>query len=328
MREKTGGTRQPWRAEESERRYVDSTIRRAPRAWRRCLRAFATWLKCDRELALSTITRRVASTHTFAAAHAAPRGGVRALKQLGVTDIEDFFIGYAKAHGPAATRGMQSAMRLFLAFADTRKWVKRELAGAVPSLRSYRLSGVPRGLDDDGVRKLVTMSARCSRRDHAIVLLLALYGVRRGQVSALRLQDIEWRGHTITFSAQKCGKAVSHEMTASVAEALAAYLQHERPEVDSDAVFLRARLPYLPLSSGAITEVIRSLFLRLGLQSRPRSPHALRHAFATRLLGAGQPLEVIADSLGHRSLASVAVYAKVDHPRLLEVARQWPEVAS
>ena len=93
-------------------------------------------------------------------------------------------------------------------------------------------------------------------------------------------------------------------------------------------MFLRARLPYLPLSSGAITQVIRSLFLQLGLQSRPRSPHALRHAFATRLLGAGQPLEVIADLLGHRSLASVSVYAKVDHPRLLEVARPWPEVAS
>jgi len=328
MREKAGRTRQPWRAEESERRYVDSTIRRAPRAWRRCLRAFATWLRYDRELTLSTITLRVASIRAFVAAHSAPCGGVRALKQLGVTAVEDFFIGYAKTHGPAATRSIQSAMRLFLAFAATRKWVKRELAGAVPSLRSYRLSGVPRGLDDDSVRDLVATSARCSRRDHAIVLLLALYGVRRGQVSALRLQDIEWHERTITFRAQKCGKAVSHEIAASVAEALAAYLQHERPEVDSDAVFLRARLPYLPLSSGAITAVIRSLFLQLGLQSRPRSPHALRHAFATRLLGAGQPLEVIADLLGHRSLASVSVYAKVDHPRLLEVARPWPEVAS
>jgi integrase len=279
-------------------------------------------------LASSTIILRVASIRAFAATLSAPRGGVRALNQLGVPAIEEFFVGYAKTHGPAATRSMQSAMRLFLAFAAARKWVKRELVGAVPSLRSYRLSGVPRGLDDAGVRELVATSARCSRRDHAIVLLLALYGVRRGHISALRLRDIEWRERTITFRAQKRGKAVSHEVTASVAEALAAYLQHERPKVDSDAVFLRARPPYLPLSPGAITQVIRSLFLQLDLQSRPRSPHALRHGFATRLLGAGQPLEVIADLLGHRSLASVSVYAKVDHPRLLEVAREWPEVAS
>lgn len=328
MGHRNGGTRQPWRAEESERRYVDSTIRRAPRGWRRSLVAFATWLERDRELALSTITVRVTSIRTFVAAHAAPHGGVRALKHLSVTDIEDFFIGHAKTHGPSATRSMQSAVRLFLTFAATRKWVKRELAGAVPSLRSYRLSGVPRGLDDDGVRELVAMSARCSRRDHAIVLLLALYGVRRGQLCALRLRDIDWHGRTLTFLAHKCGKAVSHEITASVAEALSAYLQHERPEVDSDAVFLRARRPYLPLSPSAITEVVRSLFLQRGFRSGPRSPHALRHAFATRLLGAGQPLRVIADLLGHRSLASVSVYAKLDHPRLLEVARQWPEVAS
>ncbi len=58
------------------------------------------------------------------------------------------------------------------------------------------------------------------------------------------------------------------------------------------------------------------------------SPHSLRHAFATRLLRAGQPVKAIADLLGHRSLAAVAIYAKVDHARLLEVAVEWPEVAS
>ncbi len=328
MTQRSRGTKQPWRAEGWARRYTDSAIRGAPRAWRRCLRTFATWLEHDRELALSTIVVRVASTRAFVAAHAAPGGGVRALKQLSVVDIEDFFIGYVKAHGPGASRNMQSAMRLFLAFATTRNWVKRDLAGAVPNLRSYRLGNVPRGLDNDEVRQLVTASVERSRRDHAIVLLLAVYGVRRGQVAALRLQDIDWRGRTIRFRAQKRGKAVDHELMPSVAEALATYLQHERPETHADAVFLRARRPYLPISPAAITLAIADLFSRLGLKSRPRGPHALRHAFATRLLDAGQPLEVIADLLGHRSLASVSIYAKVNHPRLLEVAREWPEVAS
>jgi site-specific recombinase XerD len=60
----------------------------------------------------------------------------------------------------------------------------------------------------------------------------------------------------------------------------------------------------------------------------PRGPHALRHTFATRLLRTGQPIKAIADLLGHRSLSSIAIYAKVDVARLLEVAVEWPEVLS
>jgi integrase/recombinase XerD len=109
---------------------------------------------------------------------------------------------------------------------------------------------------------------------------------------------------------------------------LADYLQYERPDVRFEEVFLRAYKPHLPLGPGAITGLVYGLFERIGLQKTPRGPHAFRHAFATRLLHAGQPLEVIADLLGQRSLKSVSIYAKVDHPRLLEVARQWPEEAS
>jgi site-specific recombinase XerD len=67
---------------------------------------------------------------------------------------------------------------------------------------------------------------------------------------------------------------------------------------------------------------------RLGIGGMPRGPHSLRHAFATRLLCGGHPLKSIADLLGHRSLSATAIYAKVDHPRLFEVAVEWPEVLS
>jgi site-specific recombinase XerD len=60
----------------------------------------------------------------------------------------------------------------------------------------------------------------------------------------------------------------------------------------------------------------------------PRGPHTLRHAFARRLLCSGQPLKSIADLLGHRSLSATAIYARVDHPRLFEVAVEWPEVVA
>jgi integrase/recombinase XerD len=302
-------------------------IGRTPATWRRCLRAFDAWLVAEREMAPSSITVRIRSIHDFLVAQSVA-GGVRSLRRLGITDVEDFFIRHGTRHGPASTRSMQAALRLFFRFAALRRWVRDDLADAVPRMRSYRLSGVPRGVDSPGVRQLVAASRERSLRDHAIVLLVAVYGVRRGQVASLRLQDVDWRQRRIEFRPQKGGKGVLHALTPSVAAALSGYIQRERPRAACDAVFLRSTAPHLPLSPSAITQVVRNLFVRLALKGTPRGPHALRHAFATRLLHEGQPLEVIADLLGHRSLQSAAIYAKVDHPRLLEVACDWPEVCS
>jgi integrase len=225
---------------------------------------------------------------------------------------------------------MQAALRLFLRFAAEEGWASPELVHAVPSFRTYGLSGVPRGLAETDVWRLLHSlgSSDVSARDRAIVLLLAVYGVRRGQVCALRFEDLDWRERSITFRAHKGGKAIRHELIPPVADALATYLRHERPVRDDASVFLSTMQPHGALNPTAVTQVIRSLLDRLGIRSTPLGPHALRHAFATRLLRAGQSLKAIADLLGHRSLSATSMYAKVDHARLLEVAGDWPEVLS
>lgn len=217
---------------------------------------------------------------------------------------------------------------MFLSFAASRGWVSGELADAVPGLRSYRLSGVPRGLSDQDLTTLLGSGdhGECPRRDRAVVHLLATYGVRRQQVSALQLVDIDWLNGTIDFAAHKGGKAIFHVLTPAVGQAIAEYLRHERPASDCGHVFLRHPSPHQALAPTAITCAVRSWMARCGLPRR--GPHALRHSFATRLLRTGQPIKAIADLLGHRSLGAVAIYAKVDHARLLEVALDWPEVAS
>jgi integrase/recombinase XerD len=317
--------RRPW-TPESERRYAEAAISSAAPTSRSTLRRFAQWLE-QRGLALGSITIRVTSARSFVdwvsrEAWSAAAG----FRKLTPEGIERFFVGYGKGHGQGARRSMRSAMRLFLRFTTERGWTTADLVDAVPSLRSYRLSTVPRALDDHAVSQLLAALARVNARDRAIVHLLVTYGARRRQVSALKLQDIDWERRRLTFRAHKRGKAVTHVLTPLVAESLATYLRHERPAVASDAVFLRRLPPHLRVSPCCVTEVVRQLMMRAGLP--PRGPHALRHSFATRLLAAGQSVKVIADLLGHRSLASVAVYAKVDYVRLLEVAQAWPEVAS
>jgi integrase/recombinase XerD len=322
--------RRPW-TPESEREFTRNTIARAPAACRAALREYALWLEEDRGLRLGSITLRVASARSFVSAVTRGEATVAAaFGKLRADGVEDFFVGYCRVHGPSARRSMQVAMRLFLRFSAFRGWSGTELTQAVPSLRIYGLSHVPKGASEKDVGRLVRWFSAGGRpaRDRAIAFLLASYGVRRGQVSGLRLEDLDWRERTIRFASHKGGRGVRHTLTPAVAQALARYLQKERPPSQSRFVFLRHRRPYLPLSPGAVTQVIHACLEGLGVKGMRRGPHMLRHAFAARLLHSGQSLKSIADLLGHRSLSATAVYAKVDHPRLFEVAAEWPELIS
>ena len=314
-----------------DEQYHSRTLNRIERSDlknRRVLREFADWLAESRGLAPGTVRLRVASASSFvdAVTSASECACVEALRSVTVQQIEDFFIDYSRGRGIAIRRTMGTAMRSLLQFAATRGWLGPEMAEAVPSTTGYRLSHLPRGVSDEALQKLLTApweSSRCPRRNHAILLLLATYGVRRSQVSALELSDIDWQERTITFAAHKGGKAVEHLLTDAMAQALAEYLSKERPSSDHGHVFSCYVRPHGQLAPDAITELVSRRARRCGLPHL--SPHVLRHAFATRLLRGGQPIKAIADLLGHRTLSAVAIYAKVDVTRLLQVADEWPK---
>lgn len=315
----------------TDRKHVRNSIAAAAARTRSVLCSFARWLEDDRRLALGTIVLRVQSARWFleAVCARARTTGARALRHMTAKHVEDLFIKYVKVKGPAASRSMQAAMRLLLKFAASRGWVDEGLVAAVPSLRRYRLVGVPRALPERQLQQLLAAlrTGTTSARDQAIVWLLACYGVRRGQVSALRLEDIDWRARTILFRAHKRGKAIQHDLLPAVADALVRYLCTDRPPgADEEFVFVRDRPPHRRLNPSAVTWVLQSCMRRAKLE--PCGPQALRHSFASRLLRVGQPLKTIADLLGHRSFGAVEIYAKVDQPRLLEVAVEWPEVRS
>lgn len=316
---------------QSHHSYTLRRIQRAGTRNRRTLRSFAKWLADSRGLGPATITVRIGAASTFVDAITSRAGCscAPALRSITAGQIEEFFVEYSKGRGMSARRKMCTAIRALLEFASRRGWVCREMAAAVPRLVGYRLSHLPRGVSDEQLSQLLSTpweKGECLRRDRAIVWLLSTYGVRRFQLCSLRLTDIDWHHRTVLFAAHKGGKAVEHVLTEAVAQALGEYLSKERPSSDCDYVFLRQRRPHVRLGPGAISNMVRRRTRRCGLPAL--SPHAFRHAFATRLLQAGQPVKAIADLLGHRTLATVAVYAKVDYARLLECAVDWPEVPS
>jgi len=251
------------------------------------------------------------------------------LSKLSSDRIEDFFINYAQSMGRSARRSMQSALRTFLRFCLHQGYIEQSLEHAVPTLRTYKLATVPRGLSDtqaQQVLRCINRNSYVGRRDYAILLLLYTYGVRGGQVRALRLEDIDWGRNQILFKALKHGKDSRLPLTPEVGKILLDYLQYSRPPYSYPHIFLTSRAPYHPLPhSSSLSAIVERCIRAAGIEVPNRGAHAFRHCFATRMLHKGHSLKEIADVLGHRHLRTTFIYTKVEFHTLSQVALEWPQ---
>jgi site-specific recombinase XerD len=224
---------------------------------------------------------------------------------------------------------MQSALRTFLRFCLQQGYIQRPLDRAIPTLRTYKLATVPRGLSDPQAQQVlhgINRNRHAGRRDYAILQLLYTYGVRGGQVRALRLQDIDWTQSQILFQASKQGKDSRLPLTAQVGKSLLDYLQNSRPPYSDPHVFLTCRAPYHPLTHPtALSAIVERHIRAAGIDLPSKGAHAFRHGFATRMVHQGHSLKAVADILGHRHLSTTFIYTKVDFKALKQVALEWPQ---
>ena len=292
------------------------------------LDAYLKWMCNYQHASKGTLGVRCHSTLRFLewlGPEATPEG----LSKLSSDRIEDFFIRYVQSMGFSAQRSMQSALRTFLRFCLHNGYVEQSLEYAVPTLRTYKLSTVPRGLTDtqaQQVLRCINRNSHVGRRDYAIVLLLYTYGVRGGQLRALRLEDINWEQNQILFKALKHGKDSRLPLTLEVGESLLDYLQKSRPSYSYPHVFLTSRAPHHPLPHPNSLSAIVGRYIRAaGIEIPNRGAHAFRHCFATRMLHKGHSLKEIADVLGHRHLGTTFIYTKVEFHALRQVALEWPQ---
>jgi integrase len=152
---------------------------------------------------------------------------VEGLAHLSGDQVERLFLAQARGMGQASRRSLQSAVRTFLRFCLARGYIRQPLDQAVPTLRTYRLSSVPRAWSEEQAQKILEAVERtrpAGLRDYAILLLLYTFRVRSGQVRALRLDDIDWAQNRIQFRALKNGKDVWLPLSTAVGEALLEYL--------------------------------------------------------------------------------------------------------
>jgi integrase/recombinase XerD len=112
----------------------------------------------------------------------------------------------------------------------------------------------------------------------------------------------------------------SFPLVQSVGDSIIRYLKEARPPSPHREVFLTVRAPFRPMTARTLWPVVGRRLRVVATSIKHHGPHALRHACATRLINEGLSLKEVGDHLGHRSLETTRIYAKVDLVRLRQVA--------
>ncbi|MBO9574619.1 MAG: tyrosine recombinase XerC [Sphingobium sp.] len=241
-----------------------------------------------------------------------------ALGKLGTSDLRAFLAARrTDGIGNASASRELSALRGFLKFAGGE-------GAAIPALRGPRVKpGVPRPISPDEAVALAQDIAETARdgwigaRDWAVLLLLYGAGLRISEALGL-MGDLLPLGELIRVTGKR-GKTRMVPLLPQVREAIEAYLAEcPYPAGKTEPIFRGARGG--PLSPALIRRSVQGARGRLGLHERT-TPHALRHSFATHLLGRGADLRSLQELLGHASLSSTQIYTKVDAAHLLDVYR-------
>jgi integrase len=203
------------------------------------------------------------------------------------------------------------------------------LVAAVPHIPSWRLDHVPRTLTDEQLRQFLACFDRSTptgHRNYAMALCQVDLGLRVSEVSALDIEDVDWREATLRIVGGKAGRTRVLPLTKGVGRAIATYLRNGRPATLCRRLFVRHTVPVgTAIGTELIRGTVRHAFAQIEGCAHWTGTHVLRHTAATRLQRHGATLKEVADLLGHRCIDTTAIYTKVDLPTLATVALPWPE---
>jgi integrase/recombinase XerC len=221
-----------------------------------------------------------------------------------------------------------SSVRSFFRFLDRQGLAHNSSTGAIQTPRLPR--SVPKALSEPDMEELLDTPSEQEReawvdlRDTAVLLLLYGAGLRIGEALGLARGTVDGllaRGGDTLGITGKGNKTRLVPLLPQALEAMTAYRDAcplMKALGPNDAFFLGARGG--PLDPAIVQKRVRELRHQLGLPDSV-TPHALRHSFATHLLGAGGDLRTIQELLGHASLSTTQRYTDVDAARLSAVYR-------
>ena len=258
------------------------------------------------------------------------RASPESLTLLNVADVDAYLSWRMSGLRRATRHGVCQCLRSFLRYLHASNRIRAGLSGFVSGPILYGDAEIPRALTEEQIKAVLdcTRSDRSPKglRDYAMLLMLATYGLRAGEVVWLSLQDIGWKEERLRVRRSKTHAESFLPLVRPVGDALIKYLKHGRPKTAFRQVFLRSRAPFRPFSgTSPLNYVILARLKEAGIEVKGRhGPHAFRYARAISLLRASVPLKSISDLLGHTSTSSTRVYLKLETEDLRMISLEVP----
>jgi len=284
--------------------------------------SFAQYMAKDRGLSPGTVTSQSWVASNFLSQLDAA-GFV--LSRVSIVDVEALLVARMKAgsYQRVSIRTFTSSVRSFFRYAELRGWCTAGIAAAIKAARAFPQERLPSGPKWMDVQRLLATTEDehpTNVRDRAILLLLATYGLRAGEVANLCLENFRWEQEVLCVQRSKSRDSQLYPLVQVVGDAVIRYVTDIRPKSTHREVFLTRTAPFRPMTTNSLYQVVAPRLRKLNVSIAHHGPHSLRHACATFLLSQGFSLKEIGDHLGHRSPEATRIYAKVDINGLRNVA--------
>ena len=247
--------------------------------------------------------------------------GIRSLNELGAQDI------YRVYEETNDKYSLIYPLRTFLLFLQKTGRLSEDYTVYIP--KNKKRYPIPSVYSKEEIRRFLesfNLEDTFQRRHYTIVLLALRLGLRGGDISNLRLTNIDFISNKINFIQQKTNVPHCVELVPEVKEALIYYIENIRPVSTFDNIFLSFTKPYRPIRSANMHATIKRHFLKCGvaLNERKCGLHSLRMTFASDLIAEHVPYKIVSKILGHEHYQSAKNYIKFDIEALRNCALDVP----
>lgn len=225
-----------------------------------------------------------------------------------------------------------TTLRAFVSYLFNAGKIPEDYAALLPKAKVVNQPKLPSTYSREEIEKVINSVDRSTgigKRNYAIILMAARFGLRASDISKLQFDHMDWQQSKIEISQYKTGKKLVLPILADVGNAIIDYLKYGRPKTDSAYVFLTARSPFSPFpSSNVVTHVVQRAFLKSGVSiaNKRFGPHSLRHSLGFRMLQERVVLPVISEVLGHQSTESTRYYLRIDIESMQQCILDVPQV--
>jgi integrase len=196
--------------------------------------------------------------------------------RIGLSTTTEFLVAQRGRWCPATMKAAATALRSFFRYLALEQGGQTDhLAASVPTIAGWRLATVPRVLEESEVRTILASFDRgtaIGRRQFASTMCLAFLGLRTQEVSALSIDDIDWRAGTVRVAATKTRRSDVLPLPDPVARAILAYLRGGRPKTASRQIFVRHAPSGAPAGAETVRSAVRLACARAGLDPHISTP--------------------------------------------------------